>query len=241
MKLLVLGNSDSEGAGLAEASRAWPWLAAAALECPPADVTHRRYFAMAASALEFLERQLARTSPDVVVVSATLYAFSMKTVANRIEHLLGRRARLWAEARFNDFDRRTGQAPGRRVRPRLNTAAHWLARHTIGTASEATWQQVLEAYVAMVERLAREEAAQVLVIGSLPFTARIERDNRRAASAQRQFNRRLGEACERRRVGWIDPEFLRVPGVDTLYNDALHLGEEGHRLVAAEVLRRLRG
>ena len=81
---------------------AWPWLVAQSLETAGSAwaLTHTRYYATAPGALGYLERQLGASAPDVVILSVTLYAYSMRTVANRIRHVAGKRAGDWAEARF---------------------------------------------------------------------------------------------------------------------------------------------
>lgn len=240
--LLVLGTSDSDGSHLDRREDTWPWLLAAALAAPgePGPTVHKRFYATAPGALDYLERQLEATEPDIIVLSLTLYAFSVRTVANRIRRVAGARAGAWAERQFNRFDRATGPtAAGMSGRPAwghaLNRAAHRAARTVIGTASEASPREVLRAYTTAIERLAREEDVRVVVVGSFPFTVEIERENPRVRDVQRVFNQCIARLCRERRIGWVDPEFMRDRDVDALYTDALHFTEAAHRRVAAEV------
>ena len=238
--LLVLGTSDSDGSQLARRELAWPWLVAQSLETAGSAwaLTHTRYYATAPGALGYLERQLGASAPDVVILSVTLYAYSMRTVANRIRHVAGKRAGDWAEARFRWFDARTGRgqaADATDRASRLNRSAHWFARRVLGTAPEASTREVWDAYRATVERLAREENARVIVIGSFPFTGAIERENAKARSFQLAFNARMRGLCRERRIGWVDPEFMRDSDVDALYSDALHFTAAAHQRVADAV------
>lgn len=247
VKMLVFGTSDSDGSRLQSNALAWPWLAGSRLgsDGSPCAVTHKRYYAIAPGALDYLERQLWEADPDFVVLSVTLYAFSVKTVPNRVRRLAGQRAGNWAEARIRWFDKATvgndsSILSAQSWRKELNRAAHWSARHAIGTASEASAQDVWRAYAATVERLAREEDRRIVVIGSTPFTAIIERENPRARSVQREFNRRLSVLCAKHRIGWVDPERMRVEEVDSLYSDALHFEAAAHARLAAMVASALR-
>jgi lysophospholipase L1-like esterase len=238
--ILVFGNSDSDGSALASQEIAWPWIVGKELR--EKDVVHKRFYATAPGAVGYLNRQLAAESPDTIILSITLYAFSVKTVANRIRRVAGTGAGNWAERKFNWFDSKTQQrsnssAARSSARRKLNRAAHGLARRVIGTAPEASAQQVLDAYTAAIVRLAREEQSTVVVIGSLPFTEILERRNPKARSMQESFNRRIATVCRKHHVAWVDPEFLRDPDVESLYSDSLHLTATAHGRVAGEVLR----
>jgi lysophospholipase L1-like esterase len=232
---------------LAARELAWPWLAAERLGAAgvPCPVTHKRFYATASGSVAYLERQMEASDPDYIVLSATLYAFSVQTVGNKIGRLTGTRAQHWAEARFRWFDRATrpghGANPRKAWRGHLNRTAHSTARWLIGTASESTPRQVWDAYAAAVERLAREESRRIVVIGSTPFTEIIERENPRARAVQVAFNRRLAVLCRQRRLGWIDPELLRETDVDGLYSDALHFDAAAHARVAELVAAALAG
>ncbi len=240
--LLVLGTSDSDGSQLQARELAWPWLIAAQMgsEEAPVEVVHKRFYATAPGALPYLERQLANERPEIVILSITLYAFSVKTVANRLRHVAGNRVGDWAEQRFRWFDAKTGSRGRRAERgasalARVNRTAHRVARSVIGTASEASAQQVLDAYTKAIERLAREEEIQVVVIGSFPFTEAIEARNPKAGPVRESFNRRISAVCRKHHVEWVDPEFISSLDVEALYSDSLHFTEAAHRLVAAEV------
>ena len=73
------------------------------------------------------------------------------------------------------------------------------------------------------------------MIGSTPFTAAIEHENRKARAVQREFNRRLRDLCIEHRIGWVDPERMRFGDVDALHLDALHLEAASHEKLAALV------
>lgn len=241
VKLLVFGTSDSDGSTLEVQDEAWPERVAAGLTSSgtTCEMTHKRFYATAPGAADYLDRQLRESDPDIVVLSVTLHAFSVKTVANRVRRVAGDRAGDWAAGRVRWFDAATGGAErnARRTwRRRVNRAAHWSARRVIGTASEASAKDVWKAYARAIERLARDEDRTVVVIGSTPFTATIERENRSARRVQQQFNRRLAELCRERRIGWVDPERMRIGEVDELYSDMLHFDAAAHEKLAAMVL-----
>ena len=247
MKLLVLGTSDSDGSTLSSPDLAWPWLIASEFRSDSSQclVKHMRFYATAPGALDYVDRQLREADPDVVVLSVTLYAFSVRTVANHVRRLAGPRAGDWTAATVRRFDRATGagqRGPGadRGWLQRLNHLAHRGARWTIGTASEASANTVWRAYEAAIERLARDEDRRVVVIGSMPFTAAIECENGRARQVQLTFNRRLAALCRERHLAWVDPEDLRDADVERLYSDALHFDAAAHarlaRIVASSLL-----
>ena len=73
------------------------------------------------------------------------------------------------------------------------------------------------------------------MIGSFPFTGAIERENAKARSFQLTFNARMRGLCRERRIGWVDPEFMRDSDVDALYSDALHFTAAAHQRVADAV------
>lgn len=235
VKLLVLGTSDSEGSALVQREMAWPWLVGNRCGF---EVVHKRYYATAPRALEYLERTLEREHPDVVVLSVTLYAFSVRTVGNRVRRVAGQQAGDWVDARVRWFDRVSAgrDGSGGSKRALAKRWAHLAARRVIGTASERTAREVWQAYRQAVERLAREEELRVVVIGSTPFTKAIEDEHRKARSVQTAFNRRLAVLCRERRMGWVDPEQFRHADVDSDYADALHLTPEGHAVVAEAVV-----
>lgn len=241
VKLLVLGTSDSSGAVLPQPEMAWPWLVGARCGL---EVVHKRYYATAPGAVEYLARVVAREDPDAVVLSVTLYAFSVRTVGNRVRRLAGQRAGDWVDARVRWLDRMSASDGERAASSALaaaNTFAHRAARRVIGTASEHSAGEVWQAYRSAVERLAREEERRVVVIGSTPFTKVIEDENPKARKVQQAFNLRLETLCRQRRIGWVDPEQFRNADVDADYADALHLTAAGHAATAAAVAVALEG
>lgn len=239
MKLLVLGTSDSEGSALPARELAWPWLVGGRLGH---EVVHRRYYATAPKAVEYLVRMVAREDPDIVVLAVTLYAYSVRTVGNRVRRIAGTRAGDWIDARVRWIDGMSAPGGARETagfRARANRFGHRAARRVVGTAPEQSAREVWQAYEAAVERLAREEERRVAVIGSTPFTGAIEDEHPQARAVQLVFNRKLAKLCRERRLDWLDPEQFRHSNVDGDYRDALHLTEAGHRAMAEAVLAML--
>jgi hypothetical protein len=165
---LILGQSNSAGAQLADPARAWPNLVLTSLPSllgTPVTGVFRSFYARAPRAAEYLERELARHRPDIVILTLTPFAFLVPMVGPGVRKRYGNRLgdiyeRL--EARFNRATRDGGQA---------STAANRLARRLahllLGAAPVASFEEVIEGTSVALRRLAREEDLQVIAFQGL--------------------------------------------------------------------------
>src|SRR5690349_6368348 len=90
-KILVFGQSNTAGSQLAAGEAAWPQLLAAAMG-ERATVAVRTFYAHAPGALAYLERELAKHEPDVVIVTLTPFAFLVPVVGPVVRRRFGDRA-----------------------------------------------------------------------------------------------------------------------------------------------------
>lgn len=241
MKILVLGTSDSNGESLADRRQAWPKVAASALEAisPGVVLTEKLFYVHIPGSGDYLDAQLRRWAPDVVLLATTAYAFTMPAAGYRLENRLGRRAGKWARERVEAFDAATwGQG---RWRGRVNTAGRWVAGHTVGRETQSTYEAVTGAYLAAIDRVAREESCTAVLVGSAHFRPELALKMPRENELIRQFNVELATAARRRHLGWVDQQRLIEASADqsALFVDAVHKGPEVHELIAAEVVRQV--
>ena len=91
----MFGQSNSAGAVLPGGALPWPQLLAAALPDAlgrPAAVTFRTFYAHAAGSAAYLDRELAKYSPDLVILTMTPFAFLQPMVGPGVRKRYGERA-----------------------------------------------------------------------------------------------------------------------------------------------------
>ena len=174
----------------------------------------------------------SETTPDMVVMAATGYAFSTRSVGNHMRNRFGKSTGDWIERRLSTFDRATAGPEGS-FRDRINTAAHRLARSTVGQQGLSTFDLVLDTYIRSVERLARIEDLDVIVMGTTYNGPTIQRRVPGIKALVDRFNRELNAAVTARHFAWVDRQALidELPR-DTTRPDQLHAGRDIHRKYA---------
>ncbi|MGI8926430.1 MAG: SGNH/GDSL hydrolase family protein [Tepidiformaceae bacterium] len=235
MRILVLGQSDSEGGFIADRSLAWPWLLEAelpALVGEPVEVGHRRLWGDGARALAHLEAQLAEHRPDFVVLMASSSGFALRTVANRLRQLFGRRVGRWAHRRQEAIGGRAREA-GRMQRMAIRVAQR-AARRIIGVAGAIPPEVALATYASLIRRLAREEQLPVVIMGGGGYGQEFHRLNRGMASVIEETRSAIREVALSCHFAWIDQEAALEAAGDreSFYGpDGVHRTVEGHRAV----------
>lgn len=239
-QLLVLATSSASGGGMRDPGGAALWPATVqsglAARFGEVELTLRRFYVHTGQPMEYLERELDRVQPDFIVLQCTVFQATQKTVAHRVEHILGKRAADWTEARVRSVDRNTrGRGP---VRHRVNRAGHMFARKVIGTAPMVGYRQLVEGYLRAIDRVARVEDAEVAVMGTGHPSAAARRNNRQADAIVDRFNAEISAAARQKRFAFIDNAAItRSAGdPDAMFLDMLHKGQDWHDGVAALVL-----
>ena len=239
MRLLILGASDSEGTLLPNFADSWR--EKLRLGLPPligeeVDVLHRRFYVHAPGTDAYVDRVLAKDRPDFVILGATGYAFTTSSVGNRLRRLLGERAGTWLERKSAKFDRATEKEEGTAAE-RINYSAHWIAGKLIGRDSLSGYGDVLAGYRRTIDRLARDEDLDVIVLGTTYNGPRVQRRLPQLRGLVDRFNAELRMLAESRRFGWLDRQAI-ISGLpdSTSRPDQMHTGAEVHAAYAAALL-----
>lgn len=245
VRLLVIGHSTSAGGGLPSQSLAWPWLAAADLSLSlgePVDVRNVIFVPMGTRAVGYAMAKVEEYDPDVVVVSLASYVCAIGTVGERVRRRYGERAhRLYRrfEARFEAATRDATGTPGR-----ANRGARWLARHTIGTATYTSVEEVSSVFEELLSTLARREGMQVVALAEPQWPHWVVKRNRQAATIFSTLCARARAAVDAHHLIWADsdPRYSAAPDRDALYQaDGVHKSIAGHVLQARDVVEALTG
>ena len=238
MRILILGESGSNGAGIPDPSVAWGNRlgsdVAAATGIEP-DVVHERFFIWHKGADDYLEQLLERGPFDIVVLSQAKYGFTVWSVDNRIRKVLGNRIGDWFKESVATFDAATRKPGDEGLRRKLNRVAHRSVRKVVGQAPTMSAKDLTARYLKVMARLARLEDTQVIVLGSSDVSAVLARMHPQVVAQTAAFREAIRKDCERRRFGHVDRvALMREASTDheSLFTDGLHKGEEVHRRIA---------
>ena len=239
MRILILGASDSEGTLLANFSEAWRErlrIELPALIGEPVEVIHKRFYVHLPGIEQYLERCIAESDPHLVILGATGYAFSTPSVGNRLRRLFGKRVGDWFEQRFSSFDNATAGGQGG-WRERANDAAHAVAGRVIGREPLSTYEEVFARYRRTIERIARIESADAVVLGTTYGGPDIEKRVPGIRALVDRYNRELRAITEAHHFAFLDRQALisALP-VNTARPDQMHTGEEVHAAYAAALI-----
>ncbi|MCC6387274.1 MAG: hypothetical protein IT302_07835 [Dehalococcoidia bacterium] len=238
LRVLVLGQSNSAGASLPGGAQPWPALLAGALPAAlgrPVEVIFRTFYSHAAGAEAYLDRELARHEPDLVVLTMTPFAFLQPMVGPGVRRRYGERAgRLFArfEARFDALTRDRGATA-----TRANRLVRRLSRAILGAAPVSSYETVLEGTSVALRRLARDERVRVLAFqGFVRVPEGSRREQRRGAELVTRFYADVRAAARAARCDYINLNELHPDDRDGwYYPDRLHVTAEAHVLVAKTI------
>lgn len=237
-QLLVLGTSGTVGTGIGPEGRIWPELVRQGLAASGGEVelTLRRVYVHSGNPFEFLERELDRVQPDYIAMQCTAFPATQKTVAHRVNRLLGKRLADWTEARVLTVDKATRRKGP--VRHRMNRAGHIVARKVVGTSPMVPYRYLVDGYLKAIDRVARVESAQVVVIGTGAASPGHQRNNREVDNLKERFDGELSAAAKRKHLAWVSSaEATREAGApEEVFVDMLHKGQAWHDGIAARVL-----
>jgi len=243
LRLLVLGTSSSAGVGHREPEAvAWPWLVGQELSDAigePVEVEHLRIVPVGPRPVPMAMEKVDSFEPDVVVFSFGAVLCAVATVSDRVRQLFGARAYNLFRKAEQKFDAVTGNTA---VRPkRIARWARWLARHTIGVATVASYEEVTRVEREILQELARREGILVVVACEPDLPSAVVRDN---PDGNRILGRLRAEMeAEGRSHHFLIADYTSrfdIPDRDELYlSDAMHKSVRGHRAQADVVLETL--
>lgn len=239
IRVLVFGQSNATGEHLADKSAAWPKLLGRELSARigrPVAVDVRPIYVHNAAVERYLERELEKYQPDVVIMGTSAFAFAQRMVSNRIRRRWGDRPANWylkLERRVDDGTRHSNTGS------KANRLARRVLMRVVGAEPTATYDAVIEGTSTVLRRLARQEGTTTAVLlqmnpildgmkdpGTNALLARFDTEVR-ALAAQLHF-----PPIECR------PALEAVPDQKALlFPDRLHYTAYGHRVIGDEVMR----
>jgi hypothetical protein len=225
MKLVVFSGSDSEGVNLPDPLLAWPSLICQGLEGrfgEPVALVHRRLYVHVGDPAAYVDHVLTEHRPDFVIMACNGVSWAWRTVPTRIRKVLGARAGDWAEARMSWFD---AGAPSNRLVAAGAGAVHWTVRHTIPVAAHLPRGEAECRWLALIDRLAREEDAEVLVTGTIFLRGELARAAPGVNAQITDFNAVLESRTRERHLLWFD----REPLLSAMTEEEGFLGDRVHR------------
>ena len=241
-RLLVLGASGAFGGGLREVRESlWPDLVREQLAARvgEVDLLLRRFYVHSGEPFTFLERELSAGQPDFIVLQCTSFPATQRTVAHRVDRLLGKRAAAWTEDRVRAFDRKTRRQG--RVRQQVNRASHRIARRLVGTAPIIDYRPLVDGYLKAIDRIAMVETAAVAIIGTGFASDSHRKNNPQVDALKERFNAEISGAARRKHLGWVDSDAVtrNLADPESTFLDQLHRGLDWHRGIAEGVVAAL--
>lgn len=239
MKLLVLGHSDSDGSRLPNREDGLTWVLQRRVREETGvelETVHKALFA-GPTALAFMERQLEREQPDIVILGTSGYGVVVQLASNRVRERFGNRAADFVnrqEVRVAHLANRMGPRGRRALRvPRR------LARSLIGTKPAFSFEDLVACYEDLFRALARREQVHTIILGGLGYGIELQRLNPRLNELQGRFHARLKALAEELHFDWTTHEgILGGPEAKFAYlqPDGVHSNVEGQRLAAEALL-----
>ncbi len=238
MKLMVLGNSDTDGSRLERRDDAWPYLIAEQVReatGQEVEVAHKLLFA-GPTAAGYVQRQLDAEHPDVVVLATSTYGVVLQLVSNRVNEKFGpRAARVAARAEQLAAEATYRLGP---VGSRPLIGLRKLARRLIGTRPALSMEGMLESYAECMSVLARAENVETIVLSGPGYTMQHAALNPKMLELQAKATVELKRSAERHHFAWESHEALMggVGAKDRYFlADGVHTGVEAHRVVAEAI------
>lgn len=239
MRILVLGTSSSAGTGLADASRAWPYLVRdelAAARREPVEAEHVIVFPVGDRAVSRAMAAVDRVQPDLLIYSYGAYPCAVATVGARVRRKYGARVHGYFRRIELAFEKWTASPTGSEAR--INRWGRWLARRVIGADPIATYEEVRDIHVELLRTLSRREGLDVIVFGEPSMGRAIARDNPGANPMLARMRDEVNATARAHHflVADCTATFDAHPDRDRLFHsDGVHKTVLGHELQAAAV------
>lgn len=237
LSIVVFGQSNATGEHLADPQDAWPRLVAAELGerlGRAVKVEIRPIYVHSPGAERYLERELERWKPDVVLFGASSFAFAQRMVGLSIR-------RRWGDRPADLYQKLERRVDSRTRHSQAGSRANRLARKALvkvlGAVPAASYTTVLEGTETVLRRLAREEDVSVAIFQMNTIVSGRERSDDRVVLEQ--FDRDVRALSERYHFPLIDsrPAIAGAPDqASMLFADRLHYTPRAHRIVADVVL-----
>jgi lysophospholipase L1-like esterase len=236
VKILVLGNSDTDGS-FAEPHTLWPEAARRVAERElgeAVELTEARFAAAVAGADAYAERRVREAAPDVVILPMGTFAFSVGFVSVRVRARYGKRAGDWYKRLEDALDRRTRRKGGRPGRGGM--LARRAARRIIGTQPQATADQLAENYRDILRALSRVEHVDVALVSYPPEQGPYLAKGIASGEARRRFLAAVRAEAARLHYTLIDDSYAAGRAREEVMTpDGFHMSAEGHRLLGEAV------
>ncbi len=238
LSILVFGQSNATGEHLANPAVAWPKLAANELSARlgrPATLEIRPIYVHSGAVERYLDRELEKYRPDIVLFGASSFAFAQKMVGLSIRRRWGDRPADWYQAIERRVDARTRHS---KSGSRFNRFARKTLTRVLGAEAVASYATVIEGSETALRRLAREEALSVAVFQINSIVAGYEDPAIRRELAR--FDADIRVIAERYRFPVVDVRqpLMKAPDqAGMMFPDRLHYTERAHRIMADEVMR----
>lgn len=237
--MLVFGQSNATGEHLADRSAAWPKLLATELSerfGRPVVVEVRPIYVHNAAVERYLERELEKYSPDVVIMGTSAFAFAQRMVSNRIRRRWGERPANWylkLERRVDDGTRHSNAGS------KANRVARRVLVKVVGAEPTASYDAVAEGTKTVLRRLARQEGTTTAVLLQMnPILDGMK--NPKTSALLARFDSEVRALATQLRFPAIECRPVLEAVADQkalLFPDRLHYTAYGHRVIADEVLR----
>ena len=243
MKILVFGHSDSDGSKLANPADAWPrvlqvQLSELGLE---AQVAHRTLYA-SSSAPQFIERELTRQSPDVVVLATSTHGVLLRLASVRVREVLGVRAGSIVAHMERFISNHNGRPDS--VRGKTTLRLRRAARAALRAKSDLSVEELIRIYGLCFDALARAENTQTIILGGAGYTPEVENESPGWSGLQSQIGERLRVMAVEHHFDWIvHEELLGGPQgkLPYYFPDGIHTGEQSQKIVAEALLPLITG
>lgn len=234
----MLGHSDSDGSRVPNQRDGWPWLLQDLLTNSgvETEIVHRLLFA-GPSAAGFVQVQLDRERPDVVVLGTSTYDVVLQLVSNRVRETFGLRAATVAGNLERFVARNAG--PSGSSRRRLTSELRKAGRKIVGTRSSLSVAGLIDSYEACFNTLARAENVHTLILGGVGYSSEQTRLNPSWPVLQDQIQARLRAAAVGHHFEWLAHEELlggRQAKEHYYYPDGVHTDERSQKVVADTLL-----
>ena len=238
-RILVVGQSNSGGAQLADPAAAWPNVIAGALPDlvgSPITLTFRTFYAHAPGASAHLERELVRHRPDIVILMLTPFAFLVPMVGPGVRRRYGDRAGDAYQSLESRFNRATrGGSP---LGSSANRVARRLTHAVLGAAPITSYDVVLEGTAEALRRLAHDEQLQVVAVqGFIRLPSGSGSKARERTLLVRRYLDETRTLAERLHVTYLDLPQGTLQESDAFFlPDSTHITAAAHRAIAEVIM-----
>jgi hypothetical protein len=241
MRLLVFAASDSDGANLADRSKAWTELLRQGLEertGMAVQLTYRQLYVHGKSWERYFEATLAEADADIIIVAVNGVSWAFRTVPIRIRKLLGNRAGRWVE------DQRRGLATAASKRSVLRPVAsglRWTVRRLVPPGSYLSRAEAERRWLAVIDRVAREESAECVILNKVFQRGDLLSTWPGLNAVITEHNGVLKQRTSQRHLKWFDREAILTAMGDEagFLEDRLHRQVAFHEKMAGQLLELL--